>query len=229
MHGYARRIAAELGEAEQVLEELKGVGAGRLRVAVVTTVNYFATRILARFCRDHPDVNVSLDVTNRESVIRLLEENGTDIVLMGAPPATMDLVSVPFMENPLVAIAPPGHGLVGRKRIPLARLCDEPFLIREPGSGTRAAMERFFDEHELTPRTRIEMSTNEAIKQSVEAGLGLGVVSLHTVELELAAGRLEVLDVQFFPIRRKWYVVHREGKRLSATAKAFIEYVLDHE
>ena len=224
---YSRRIAAELGDAEQALEDLKGIDGGRLRIAIVTTVNYFATRLLAGFCRDHPSVHVTLNVTNRESVIRMLEENTTDIVLMGQPPDTLDLVSIPFMDNPLVLIASPDHSLVGRKRVRMGALRDEAFLIREPGSGTRAAMERFFADNGLAPRTRIEMSSNEAIKQSVEAGLGLGMVSAHTVELELVAGRLAVLDVESFPILKRWFMVCREGKRLSATARAFIDHVMD--
>ena len=224
---YSRRITAELANAEQALEDFKGVDGGRLRIAVVTTVNYFATRLLARFCRDHPDVHVALNVTNRESVIGLLEENATDIVLMGQPPDSLALTATPFMDNPLVIIAPPNHPLVGRKRVPLDALREEAFLTREPGSGTRAAMERFFEDKGLAPRTRIEMSSNEAIKQSVEAGLGLGVVSAHTIELELAAGRVELLDVVSFPILKRWFVVHREGKRLSATARAFIDHVMD--
>ena len=224
---YSRRIAAELRDAEQALEDLKGVGGGRLRIAVVTTVNYFATRLLAGFCRDHPGVHVTLNVTNRESVIRMLEENTTDIVLMGRPPDTLDLVSISFMDNPLVLIAPPIHALVGLKRVRLDALREEAFLIREPGSGTRAAMEHFFQDNGIAPRTRIEMSSNEAIKQSVEAGLGLGMVSAHTVELELAAGRLALLDVESFPILKRWFMVHREGKRLSSTARAFIDHVMD--
>ena len=224
---YSQRITVALTDAEQALEELKGVDGGRLRIAVVTTVNYFATRLLAGFCREHPNVHVTLSVTNRESVIGLLAENATDIVLMGQPPDTLELTAMPFMDNPLVIVAPPAHPLVGRKRVRLDALREETFLIREPGSGTRAAMERFFEDKGLAPRTRIEMSSNEAIKQSVEAGLGLAMVSAHTVELELAAGRVELLDVVSFPILKRWFVVHRESKRLSATARAFIDHVMD--
>ena len=227
MQRYSRRIAAELHDAEQALEDLKGVDGGRLRIAVVTTVNYFATRLLAGFCRDHPNVHVSLAVTNRETVIKLLEDNATDIVLMGRPPDTLDLTATAFMDNPLVLIAAPTHPLVGRKRVGLDALREEAFIIREPGSGTRAAMERFFDDKGIAPRTRVEMSSNEAIKQSVEAGLGLGMVSAHTVELEVAAGRLAILDVVSFPIVKRWFVVHREGKRLSAAARAFVDHVIE--
>jgi DNA-binding transcriptional LysR family regulator len=223
---FSRRIAGDLREAEEAIEELKGVESGRLRVSVATTVNYFAARLLSRFCNQYPGVRVSLDVTNRQAVLHQLEENSVDIVLMGQPPGGLELEAEAFMDNPLVVIAPPNHLLSSRRRIPLSALARETFLIREPGSGTRSAMERFFADKGIAPRISVEMTSNEAIKQSVEAGLGLGVVSNHTVELECGAGRLKVLDVRSFPIKRKWYLVHRRGKRLSAAANAFRDFVL---
>jgi DNA-binding transcriptional LysR family regulator len=222
----SRAIARQLSEAEQVVEELKGVKRGRLLVTVASTVNYFASRLLAAFCERHQGVRVSLDVTNRESLLRQLVANETDIVLMGRPPDGLDLVAKTFMDNPLVIIAAPGHRLARKKSIPLASLKNETFLMRERGSGTRTAMERFFAERGMVLSSSVEMNSNEAIKQSVEAGLGLGVVSIHTVELELEAGRLTTLDVQSFPIMRKWYVVHLKDKRLSPVARAFKDFVL---
>jgi LysR family transcriptional regulator, low CO2-responsive transcriptional regulator len=226
MHRYSRTIAEQLREAQQLIEELKGIEGGRLRITVATTVNYFATRLLSAFCQRYKGVRVSLDVTNREHLLRQLETNETDIVLMGQPPADLDVVAEPFMDNPLVIIAPPNHALARQRGIPLKRLQQEIFLMRERGSGTRMAMERFFAEHGITPSSSIKMTSNEAIKQSVEAGLGLGIVSAHTLELELEVGRLKVLDVESFPIMRRWYVVHRRGKRLSAVARAFKDFVL---
>ncbi|MFQ5756817.1 MAG: LysR family transcriptional regulator [Acidiferrobacterales bacterium] len=222
----SRTIARQLSEAEQVVEELKGVKRGRLLVTVASTVNYFASRLLAAFCERHQGVRVSLDVTNRESLLRQLVANETDIVLMGYPPDGLALVAETFMDNPLVVIAAPGHRLAGQKSIPLASLKNETFLMRERGSGTRTAMERFFAERGMVLSSSVEMNSNEAIKQSVEAGLGLGVVSIHTVELELEAGRLTTLGVQSFPIMRKWYVVHLKDKRLSPVARAFKDFVL---
>ncbi len=222
----SRAIARQLSEAEQVVEELKGVKRGRLLVTVASTVNYFASRLLAAFCERHQGVRVSLDVTNRESLLRQLVANETDIVLMGHPPDGLDLVAETFMDNPLVIIAAPGHRLAGKKSIPLASLKNETFLMRERGSGTRTAMERFFAERGMALSSSVEMNSNEAIKQSVEAGLGLGVVSIHTVELELEAGRLTTLNVQSFPIMRKWYVAHLKDKRLSPVARAFKDFVL---
>jgi DNA-binding transcriptional LysR family regulator len=227
MQRYSHVIAEQLREAQQVIDELKGIKGGNLKITVATTVNYFATRLLSAFCQRYKGVHVSLDVTNRETLLHQIEANDTDIVLMGQPPKELDVIAEAFMDNPLVIIAPPNHPLTRRRRIPLADLQHETFLMRERGSGTRMAMERFFAEKGMKPSSSIEMTSNEAIKQSVEAGLGLGIVSAHTIELELEVGRLKVLDVQFFPIMRRWYVVHRKGKRLSATAKAFKDFVLN--
>jgi DNA-binding transcriptional LysR family regulator len=138
----------------------------------------------------------------------------------------MGLVTEAFMDNPLVVIAPPDHPLVGQQPVPFKRLQQETFVVREQGSGTRNAMERFFTDRGVTLSTGMEMTSNEAIKQAVEAGLGLGIVSIHTLELELEAGRLVVLEAEFFPILRHWYVVHRKGKRLSPIAQAFKSFVL---
>jgi DNA-binding transcriptional LysR family regulator len=226
MHRYSRAIGEQLREAQQLFEELKGIEGGRLRITVATTVNYFATRLLSTFCQRYKGVRVSLHVTNREHLLRQLETNETDIALMGQPPVDLDAVAEPFMDNPLVAIAAPDHVLARERRIPLKRLQQETFLMRERGSGTRMAMERFLAEHGIKPSSSIEMTSNEAIKQSVEAGLGLGIVSAHTLELELEVGRLKVLDVESFPIMRRWYVVYRKGKRLSAAATAFRQFVL---
>ena len=227
MARYSRAIAEQLAEATQAIDDLKGVEGGTLRISVVSTVNYFASRLLAAFGRAHPGVRIVLDVTNREAVLRQLQENTTDLVLMGQPPRGLDVVAEPFMENPLVVVAPPAHPLAGVAHIPLTRLERETFLLREQGSGTRMAMERFFEEKGITPSSSAEMRSNEAIKQSVEAGLGLAVVSAHTVGLELDAGRLVILDVESFPIRRQWYLVHHSGKRLSLAAQAFREIALE--
>jgi DNA-binding transcriptional LysR family regulator len=225
MYHYCRTIAAELEEAEDVLEQLKGIQRGHLDIAVASTANYFATRLLAAFAKQHEGVTFSLDVTNRESLLRQLENNDKDLVIMGRPPANMPLELEAFMENPLVVIAPPDHPLAGKK-VSLKQLQQESFVVREAGSGTRIAMERFFNEHGVSLQTGMEMTSNEAIKQSVEAGLGLGIVSIHTLALELEVGRLVVLQVEDFPILRHWYVVHRKGKRLSPIAEAFRQFVL---
>jgi len=223
---YSSSISRALQDMEEVVESLKGVNRGRLLVAVASTVNYFAPRLLAAFHQRFPGISLRLDVTNREALIRALEANAVDMVLMGQPPEGADLESETFMENPLVVIAPPEHPLVGRRDIPLERLAEEVFVMREPASGTRMAMERFFAEHRLAIRQGMQMTRNEAIKQSVRAGLGLSVVSLHTIELELETHRLMMLDVEGFPVIRQWYLVYRRGKRLSPPARAFRDFVL---
>jgi len=227
MFHYSRSIAGQLAEAEEVIQQLKGVHRGHLDIAVASTANYFATRLLAAFAHRYPDTTFSLDVTNRASLLRQLEDNTRDLVIMGKPPADMSLVAESFMDNPLVVVAPPDHPLAGEPNIPFERLARETFVVREAGSGTFIAMERFFEEHGIELATGMELTSNEAIKQAVEAGLGLGIVSIHTLELELEARRLVVLDVEHFPILRHWYVVHREGKRLSPVAQAFRAFVLD--
>ena len=225
LYYYAQVIGRQLKEAEEVLGALKGLNKGRLAVSVASTANYFATRLLAAFKKEFEGVAVSLDVTNRRTLLRQLEHNEVDLVILGRPPEDADLVAEPFMDNPLVVIAPAGHALAGQREIPMARLADEPFVVRERGSGTRIAMEKSFAEQGRSLKTGMEMTSNEAIKQAVEAGLGLGIVSLHTLELELATGRLAVLDVEGFPIMRQWHVVHRREKRLSPIAVAFRDFV----
>ena len=219
MYAYGRNITNLLTEAEGVFEAIKGVECGNLTISVATTASHFATRLLAEFTKQHEGITISLDVTNREALRRQLENNEPDLVIMGQPPKGVDVEAAAFMENPLVMIAPAKHALIGQKKIPLSHFANESFVVRELGSGTRGATQRFFDEHGVPFNTGIEMTSNEAIRQAVEAGLGLGVVSIHTLELELETGRLEILDVEDFPIIRHWYVLQRKGKRLSPAAQ----------
>ncbi|WP_295400080.1 LysR family transcriptional regulator [uncultured Thiocystis sp.] len=226
VHHYSLAINRSLLEMAEVLESLKGISRGRLQVAVASTVNYFAPRLLAVFQQRYPGVGLRLDVTNRETLVHLLESNAVDLVLMGVPPRDIDVESEVFMDNPLVVIAPPDHPLTGERNIPMARLAEEVFVMREPGSGTRQAMERFFSERGLTIRHGMQMTRNEAVKQAVRSGLGLSVVSLHTIELELETRRLVTLDVEGFPDLRQWHLVYRRGKRLSPVARAFRDFVV---
>ena len=225
--GYARSVTQQLDELEGILNHIKGLSGGRLRISVATTANYFIPTLLGTFSRRYPEVTISLDVTNRGTLLRQLAENTVDLVIMGQPPAELDAEADAFMENPLVIVAPPDHPLARKKKISLERLQDEVFLVREPGSGTRIAMERFFAERGMRLKTGMEVGSNEAIKQSVQAGLGLGLLSRATIEQELTLKRLVVLDVADFPIMRHWYIVHRRGKRLSAVAAAFRQFMLE--
>jgi len=223
---YGKQILQLLTETEDVLEDLKGLKKGTLDIAVATTANDFATRMLAEFSHQHDGINFRLDVTNRKSLITQLENNEKDLVIMGRPPQDLDVDIEPIMDNPLVVIAAPSHPLANRTQVSLEELNEFTFVLREKASGTRIAMERFLEEHGMEMSHSMEMNSNEAIKQSVRAGLGLGVVSIHTVGLEIEANRLVVIDVDDFPILRHWYVVYKKGKRLSAIAQAFKQFVL---
>ncbi len=227
IYAYSKSIGFMLDEAEVVLDELKGLRSGRLAISVATTASHFATRLLAAFSQQNEDVTISLDITNRASLREQLEANRPDLVIMGQPPEGVEVDADAFMENPLVMIAPAGHAFTGRQGISLAELENESFVVREKGSGTRGAIERFFSEHDVKFHSGIEMTSNEAIKQAVEAGLGLGIVSIHTLELELETKRLQVLDVIDFPIQRHWYIIQRKGKRLSPAAQVFRTFVLE--
>jgi DNA-binding transcriptional LysR family regulator len=223
---YSRNITQQLDEMEAVFEEMKGPGHGKLTLSVVNTANYFTPQLLAKFCQRYPGINVNLQVANRDAVLQQLDDNSTDLAIMGQPPEGIDVSAESFLDNPLVVIAAPGHPLAGQKRIKFARLATETFLSREPGSGTRGAMERIFAEHNIQPHISMEMETNEAIKQAVQAGMGLGILSLHSIELELETGRLAMLNVEHFPLLRQWFVVHRSNKRLSGAALAFKDFLL---
>ena len=227
MYSYGRNMADLLEEADEVFEAIKGIERGVLSISVATTASHFATRLLAEFSKQHSGITISLDITNREALRRQLERNERDLVIMGQPPEGMEVIAEPFMNNPLVMIAPADHLLAKEKNISLDHFANEQFVVREPGSGTRHAIERFFEQHGVNFNTGIEMTSNEAIKQAVEAGLGLGIVSIHTLELELETQRICILDVRDFPIQRHWYVLQPKGKRLSPAAKAFKEFVLN--
>ena len=226
MYEFSRTIAQQFTDIRTVLEEMKGIQRGSLNISVTSTAKYFAPYLLAAFCKKHAGITVNLNVTNREIILRELTDNIPDMAIMGSPPTGMPLVANSFMRNPLVVIAPPDHPLIGSGRIPLHKLLEETFIVRERGSGTRNAIEHFLEERGQTMNTTMEMSRNEAIKHAVMAGLGLGIVSIHTLEMEFKLGRLALLNVEGFPILKDWYVVHREGKRFSAAAQAFKEFVL---
>jgi len=226
LHQHSRVIAQQLRDADDALAARKGLSQGRLVITMVSTAKYMVPPLLARFLKLHPGVAVKLSANNREIVLRQLAENEVDLAIMGRTPEGMDAVAAPFARHPHVIIAAAGHPLAKKRRIPLARLAEETFLIREPGSGTRGLLERLFAEHRLPLNVSMEMASNETIKQAVQAGMGISLLSLHTIGLELKTRRLAVLDVQGLPIVRDWHVVHLAAKRLSPVARAFKEFLL---
>ncbi|MDX1812067.1 MAG: LysR family transcriptional regulator, partial [Gammaproteobacteria bacterium] len=202
MQYYARQILGLIEETEEVMEDLRGLRRGTLDISVATTGNEFATRILAAFSQENEDLNYRLDVTNRETLIAQLNNNEKDLVIMGRPPEGIDVEMEPFLENPLVVIAAADHPLTKRENISLKELVKYTFVVREKASGTRKAIERFFENHGVTMSSSMEMTSNEAIKHAVQAGLGLGIVSIHTIVLEMETRRLAILNVKDFPILR---------------------------
>lgn len=224
---YAGGIADLMREAEEAMKALQGIGGGELSIAVTSTAKYFAPRLLAEFRRRHPEVRLRLAVSNREAVVRALTDNAVDLAVMGRPPRGLDTDAAAFAKHPIAVIAAPDHPLAGRRRLPLEALAGETFIIRERGSGTRAAMEHVFAERAFRARETMEMSSNETIKQAVMAGMGIAFLSTHTIGLELRAGRLVLLAVSGLPVMREWYVIHRRGKRLSPAAQAFKSFLLE--
>jgi LysR family transcriptional regulator, low CO2-responsive transcriptional regulator len=222
----AREILRALKDAEDALDGLKGLKRGRINLAVVSTAKYFVPQLLARFGKDFPELEVRLAVKNRHSVIELLTSNEVDLAIMGRSPQSLDTVAESFGQNPHVIIASPDHVLAKQRRIPVERVAKETFIVREPGSGTRLAMQQFLEERELACRVGMEMASNETIKQAVMAGMGVSFISRHTIDLELHTGRLAVLDVVGTPVMRQWHVAHLAKKRLSPTAMAFKQFVL---
>jgi DNA-binding transcriptional LysR family regulator len=224
----ARDILRALKEAEDTLDGLKGLRRGRINLAVVSTAKYFVPQLLAQFGRNFPELEIRLAVNNRNSVIEQLIANEVDLAIMGRSPESLDTVAEPFAQNPHVIIAAPSHRLAGVRRLPVEMLAGESFIVREPGSGTRQAMQHFFDDLHVVCNVAMEMASNETIKQAVMAGMGVSFISRHTIELELQTQRLVVLDVRGTPIIRHWHVAHLAKKRLSPTASAFKQFVLTH-
>jgi len=209
------------------IQDMERTISGSLRISAITSSKYFMPHLLGRFLKMYPDVEPSLTVTNQSKVKTRLAENLDDIFIMGSYPEHMSLEANYFLDNPLVFVAPVDHPLAKKKNIPLSAIANERFISREEGSGTRAFRNRLFEESGLKANTYMEIGSAEAIKQAVMAGLGISVLSLYNLKIELEAGLLTVLDVQHFPVQRKWYAVHRKEKRLSRTAQKFLEFLLD--
>ena len=220
-------ISEKMSQLEMTLADLKGLKQGNLRLAVITTAKYFVPRLLGQFRHRYPGIKIALQVTNRKQVLDRLSENVDDLYILGQPPEGLDINLRPILENALVAIAPSDHPLAGEKNIPLQRLAQEPFIIREAGSGTRMAVEQFFAENRVEMNVEMEIGSNEAIKHAIVGGLGISVLSRHVLALEGTRGPLTILDVEGFPIQRHWYIVYPSTKQLSVVASTFLEYLLN--
>lgn len=222
----SRDISQRFSELEMTLADIKGLKQGNLRLAAITTAKYFVPRILGTFRQRYPGINISLQIANRQQILDRLANNLDDLYFIGQPPEELDINLRHFLDNPLVVIAPRNHPLAQEKHISLERLAEEPLIMREPGSGTRMAVEDFFAENRLQMRVEMEIGSNEAIKQAIVGGLGLSILSRHSLALEGSQGPLVVLDVEGFPIQKHWYVIYPGSKQLSIVAQAFLEYLL---
>ena len=224
---YARRMIATMREAEDAMASLQRVEAGLLNVGLVSTAKYFVPHLLARFSASHPGVELRLQVSgNRDQLVTLLHDKEIDLAIMGRPPKAIATRSYPFAAHPMVMACDPAHAWLGKRSVKATFAADLPFIAREPGSGTRKAMEDYFDSQGCRPRIVMEMSSNETIKQAVMAGMGISLLSLHTLGLELRSGLLGLLRVEGTPLMRTWYIVHITGKVLSPVAEAFRQFVL---
>lgn len=221
----ARRIAGEWDAFGQRVQAMKGLTRGRLSVALVSTAKYFVPRFLGTFCASHPEVEVSLEVLNRDGVLERLRQNRDDLYVMSVPPTDVEVDHRAFMPNPLVVIAPARHRLAGRRHIAPGELAGERFILREKGSGTRMACDAHFRKLRLRPRVRLELGSNEAIKEAVAGGLGIAVISVHALH---DPHGVAVLDVRGFPIGSAWQIVRPRGKRLSPLAEVFQEHMVRH-
>jgi DNA-binding transcriptional LysR family regulator len=219
-------IFARIEMLERSLNELQGSIKGQLKLSVVTTASYFTPHLFKAFSLNYPQVHLRLNVTNRTNVLERLANNEDDLVIMGQVPEQLQVASYQFLESPLVVLASPDHHLVGQKQIPLTRLVEERILLREVGSGTRLAMERCFAAQDLELSAEMELGSSEAIKQGVMAGLGISVLSKHTLTFELATGKIKLLEVEGFPLARYWYVAHLVDKQLSLVARTFLDFLL---
>ena len=222
----AARVEQELENLDETLAELRGDVVGRLRLAVVSTAETFIPRLLGDFRRERPAVEVSLVVLNRDAVIRRLADNLDDLYIMSRPPQAPPVVATPFLSNPLVVVAAAEHPLAGRETLQIEALAAEEFVLREPGSGTRQAAEHFFAAHGLALRPRLELGSNEAVKQAVAGGLGLSLLSAHALAHAVDEG-IAVLRVEGTPLPTQWQVVYPAGKRLSPLASAFLAFLCE--
>jgi len=219
------RIDAELKQCTKSLEALSGVNSGRVSVGIISTAKYFAPRALASFVDQHPDVDVRISVGNRQDTIEALRNYEVDFAIMGRPPKSLDIESAIIGDNPHIVICPPKHPLINECDITIADVADETFLLREEGSGTRRIMEKLFTNAGVNPTMGMEIGSNETIKQAVMAGLGVALLSAHTVEAELVEKRLGMLDVYSLPIIRQWFLVMRQGKRLLPSPQALWDFL----
>jgi DNA-binding transcriptional LysR family regulator len=225
--GTCRDIFDRLSQFEMTVADLQGLKQGQLKLSVITTAKYVIPRLLGPFCQRYPGIEISLKVTNHEGLQERLNDNLDDLYILSQPPATPDVLCHEFLDNPLVVLAPMNHPLASQKNIPIEQLNGEPFIMREPGSGTRQAVQKMFEDRGVAVKVRLDLGSNEAIKQAIAGGLGISVLSRHVLTLDGWQNQLTILDVEGFPIPRQWYAIYPSGKQLSVVARTFFDYLLN--
>jgi LysR family transcriptional regulator, low CO2-responsive transcriptional regulator len=225
LYNTCQDLFERLSQLEMDVADMKGMKQGKLKLSTVTTTKYFLPRILGPFCDRYPGIDVSLKFTNHEGILQHLQENTSDLYILSQVPENLDLACHPVIENPLIVLAPYNHPLTREKNIPIARIAEEPFIMRESGSGTRYLVQNLFDKHNLELKVRLELSSNEAIKQAIVGGLGLSILSRHTLALEGITKPLAMLDVEGFPLQNYWHVIYPHGKQLSVVGRSFLDYL----
>jgi len=224
---YARRVSSTLNEATTMMERFRGTQLRRLKIGVVSTAKYFLPQMLLEFKKDFPNLQIKIEARNRQQLVELLRDGEIDIAIMGLPPKEIDTRAEPFAKHPHVFIASPNNPLASKSNIPADVLTQYEMISREPGSGTRLIMEKYFSEHNIAPIVSMEMSSNETIKRAVMADLGISFVSLHTIGSELTHKQLAILDIQNTPIIRTWHVVALNKHNASQAAEAFRYFMLE--
>ena len=225
LHQACLGIFEHLTQFEMIAADMKGLKAGKLRLSVVTTAEYFAPRLLGMFCQQYPEIEVSLEVSNRKHILDRLANNMDDLYILDLPPKSEEVKVQSFLQNPLVVLASVNHPLAKEKKITLKRIAEEPFIFRENGSGTRIETESFFTKQNLKLKTKMTLGSNEAIKQAMLGGLGVSVLSRHTLTLDSHKDQLAILDVKGFPINCQWHYAYPSGKNLSIVAQTFLAYL----
>ena len=224
----AQRVLAAMRNAADMVARFRGLQSGPLDVAIVSTATYFLPRLLAQFRQEHPGIDIRLQVANnREEIVALMQQGDVEIAIMGRPPKGWPSRAEPFAMHPHVLVTAIDHRFAHMEAVPVSALAEEGFIVREPGSGTRAALDEYLQAHHMSARVVMQMSSNEAIKQAVMAGMGVALLSLHTIGLELGHGLIATPETEGLPVMRRWHVVNALAKTLSPAAEAFRYFMLE--
>ena len=227
MASTAREMLNAWSNFEQSIDAAKGLTRGKLKIAVVSTAKYFMPRLIGQFCKKYPDIDISLEILNRDGVLMRMRENMDDLYIMSQPPTDMDLIDDIFLHNPLVPIAAYSHPLTKKTSVPLNSFLDQRFILREKGSGTRMTIDKYFKTQKFRPDIRMELGSNEAIKEAVAGGLGIGMVSKHALHGHQKEHGVAIINVKGFPIMSHWHIVHPAKKHLPPVAVAFKTHLLN--